>query len=70
MGISGDKRAGEAERMPDCGGALDAGPGAHVHRDSAEASGSVGDRFFEREERDCHRAAFYLILRGRRAIYL
>src|SRR5215469_18663082 len=41
-----------------CRRALDAGPRAHVHRDSAEASGSVGDRFFERKQRNCHRAAF------------
>src|SRR5215472_7514924 len=51
-------RAGEAEGMPDRGGTPDAGPRAYVHRDSAEASSRLGDRFLERKERDCHRTAF------------
>src|SRR5215468_10820591 len=54
----GFPRAGAAEGVPDRGGTPDAGSRAHVHRDSAEASSRFGDRFLEREERNCHCTAF------------
>src|ERR1700674_2740461 len=46
-------RAGEAEGMPDRRRASDAGPCAHVHRDSAQAPGCLGDWVLEGKE--CHR---------------
>ena len=44
-------RAGSAKGVPDHRGTPDAGPCAHVHRDSTEAPSGIGDRFFERQER-------------------
>ena len=41
--------------MPDNRRASDAGPCAHVYRDSPQASGCVRDRIPEREERNRHR---------------
>src|ERR1700685_3041188 len=35
--------AGDTEGMPDCGGALDAGSCAHVHRDPAQLPGCLRD---------------------------
>src|SRR5262252_142632 len=40
--------AGKTKGMPNRGGSFDAGPCAYVHRDSTEASGSVGHRLPER----------------------
>src|SRR5579872_5733995 len=45
-------RVGETEGMPDCGRASDAGPCAHVYRDSTQAPGRLGDWVPEGEE--CH----------------
>ena len=44
---SGVPYPGEAEGVPDRGRALDAGPCTHVHRHSAQASGSLSDRIPE-----------------------
>jgi len=51
--------------VPDPGRAFDAGPRAHVHRDSAPAPGGLGDGVSEREERDCGGA----IVRERTKLY-
>ena len=46
--------AGAAERVPDSGRTPHAGPCAHVHRDSSQAPGGVGDWVSEGEECDRH----------------
>ena len=48
-------RLGPAERMPDSRRASHAGPRAHLYHHTPEASGRLGDRLSEREERYCHR---------------
>src|SRR5579872_4838624 len=45
-------RVGETEGRPDCGRASDAGPCAHVYRDSTRAPSRLGDWVPEGEE--CH----------------
>jgi len=44
--------------MPDRGGALDAGPRAHVYRDPSQTPGSDSDWILEGKERDRLRTAF------------
>ncbi len=49
-------RAGEAEGMPDRRRASDAGPCAHVHRDSTQAPSRLGEWVSEGKECHCDRA--------------
>src|SRR5262252_8013959 len=48
-------RLGRAEGMPDSRRASHARPCGHVYCYTPEASGRLGDRFSEREERHCRR---------------
>ena len=50
-------RLARQKGVPDHRGTPDAGPRAHVHRDSPQASGGFGDRVSEGEERHRHRPA-------------
>src|SRR5580704_8888490 len=47
--------SGPAKGVPDCRGTPDAGPCAHVHRNSTQAPGCICDWVSQREERDRHR---------------